>query len=90
MGITNVYGRKERADPQIHCRFERSKQKDLTKAVSNPKDPIITTQTQRLSTHNFFGFEHGILPRQTYSQCLSHLHGNCLNHLHGNLTVGKV
>jgi hypothetical protein len=82
MGITNVYSRKERSDPQIHCRFERSKQKDPTKAVSNTKGPRITTQTQRISTRNFFGFEHGILPHQTYAQYLSHLRGN--------LTVGKV
>jgi hypothetical protein len=39
---------------------------------SNLKDPRITTPTQRVSTCNFFGFEHGILPHQTYSQCLSH------------------
>jgi hypothetical protein len=59
-----------------------SKQKDPTKTVSNPKNPRIATQTQRVSACNFFGFEYGILPHQTYSQCLSHLHGN--------FTVGKV
>jgi hypothetical protein len=82
MGITDVYGRKERSDPQIHCGFERSKQKDPAKVVYNPKDPRNTTRTQRVSTRNFSGFEHGILPHQTYAQCLSHLHGH--------LTVGKI
>jgi uncharacterized protein YdgA (DUF945 family) len=82
MGIANVYGHKERSNLQIHHGFERSKQKDLMKAVSNPKDPRITTQTQRVSTHSFSGLEHGILPHKTYSQCLSHLHGH--------FTMGKV
>jgi hypothetical protein len=81
MGITNVDGHKERSNPQIRRGFERREQKDLTKAVSNPKDPRITTQTQRVSTRNFSGLGHGILPHQTYSPCLKHLHGN--------LTMGK-
>jgi hypothetical protein len=82
MGITNVYDHKERSNPQIHHGFERSEQKDPTKGISNPKDPRITTQTQRVSTNNFSGLEHGILPHQTYS--------SCLKHLHGHLTVGEV
>jgi hypothetical protein len=36
MGITIVYGQKEKENPQIHRGFERSEQKDPTKAVSNP------------------------------------------------------
>jgi hypothetical protein len=47
---------------------EVNKRMDPTKAVSNTKDPRITAQTQRVSTHNFFGSEHGILPHQTYAQ----------------------
>jgi hypothetical protein len=83
MGITNVYGHKERGpDPQIHRGFERSQRKDLTQAVSNPKDPRVTTQTQTVSTHNFSGLEHVILLHQTYSPCLKHLHSH--------LTKGKV
>jgi hypothetical protein len=61
------YSHKERSNPQIESRFERSEIKDLAQAISNPKDPGITIQTQRVSTCNFFGLEHEMLPHQTYS-----------------------
>jgi hypothetical protein len=60
----------------------REENKNLTKAVSNPKDSRITTQTQRVSTCNLSGLEYGILAHQTYSPCLKHLQGH--------VTMGKV
>jgi hypothetical protein len=59
--------------------------REVNKRIRQKPYPIPRIQEllhKLVSACNFFGFEYGILPHQTYSQCISHLHSN--------FTVGKV